>query len=57
MPIPGTTNPDHMRENAAAAGITLSEAVMAKVEDLVNPQTVTGPRYAPAMQASVDTEG
>ena len=57
VPIPGTTNPDHMRENAAAAGITLSEAVMAKIEDLVNPQTVTGPRYAPAMQASVDTEG
>ncbi|MBB3893656.1 hypothetical protein GGQ61_004405 [Phenylobacterium haematophilum] len=57
VPIPGTTNPDHMRENAAAAAIRLSADVMAKVEELVNPQTVTGPRYAPAMQASVDTEG
>ena len=57
VPIPGTTNPDHMRENAAAAAVSLSADVMAKVEELVNPQTVTGPRYAPAMQASVDTEG
>lgn len=57
VPIPGTTNPDHMAENARAAEIRLSSEVMAKVEALVNPQTVTGPRYAPAMQASVDTEG
>jgi len=56
VPIPGTTNPDHMRENAAAAAVRLSVDVMAKVEELVNPQTVTGPRYAPAMQASIDTE-
>ena len=56
VPIPGTTNPDHMAENAKAAEIKLSPEVMAKVEALVNPQTVTGPRYAPAMQASVDTE-
>ena len=56
VPIPGTTNPDHMVENAKAAEIKLSPEVMAKVEALVNPQTVTGPRYAPAMQASVDTE-
>lgn len=56
VPIPGTTNPDHMAENAKAAAIKLSPEVMAKVEALVNPQTVTGPRYAPAMQASVDTE-
>lgn len=56
VPIPGTTNPDHMAENAKAAAIKLSPEVMAKVEALVNPQTVTGPRYAPAMRASVDTE-
>lgn len=56
VPIPGTTNPDHMLENAKAAGIRLADSVMAQVEELVNPTTVTGPRYAPAMQASVDTE-
>jgi aryl-alcohol dehydrogenase-like predicted oxidoreductase len=56
VPIPGTTNPAHMVENAKAAEIRLSPETMARVEELVNPQTVTGPRYAPAMQASVDTE-
>ncbi|HEY9236658.1 MAG TPA: aldo/keto reductase [Phenylobacterium sp.] len=57
VPIPGTANPDHMVENARAAEVRLSDAVMAKVEELVNPQTVSGPRYAPAAQATVDTEG
>ena len=57
VPIPGTTNPDHMVENAGAAAIKLSADIMAKVEALVNPQTVTGPRYSPAMQAAIDTEG
>ncbi|MES2723679.1 MAG: aldo/keto reductase [Pseudomonadota bacterium] len=57
VPIPGTANPDHMVENAGAAAIKLSAETMAQVEALVNPQTVTGPRYSPAMQASIDTEG
>ncbi|HEY2661449.1 MAG TPA: aldo/keto reductase [Caulobacteraceae bacterium] len=56
VPIPGTTNPDHMRENALAAQITLDADTVAQVEALVNAHTVTGPRYAPAMQASIDTE-
>lgn len=56
VPIPGTTSPEHMLENAKAADITLSPETLAAVETLVNPQTVTGPRYAPAMQASIDTE-
>jgi len=57
VPIPGTTNPDHMAENAAADGVTLSAEVVTRLETLVNETTVAGPRYAPAMQASVDTEG
>ncbi len=57
VPIPGTTNPEHMLENAGAAGIKLSAETMAKIEALVNPQTVVGPRYSPAMQAAIDTEG
>jgi len=56
VPIPGTTNPDHMREDAAAADVRLSARIVARVDDLVNDDTVTGFRYAPAMQASVDTE-
>lgn len=56
VPIPGTTSPEHMREDMAASGIRLSEALVQRVDETVNGATVTGPRYAPAMQASVDTE-
>lgn len=56
VPIPGTTNPDHMREDAEAANVRLSKEIMRRVDELVNEDTVTGSRYAPAMQASVDTE-
>lgn len=57
VPIPGTTSPEHMVENAKAGDIKLDAETVAKVDALVNEKTVTGPRYAPAMQASVDTEG
>ncbi|MEO8113061.1 MAG: aldo/keto reductase, partial [Phenylobacterium sp.] len=56
VPIPGTTNPDNMREVAAAADIRLPADIVARLETLVNDSTVTGARYAPAMQAAVDTE-
>jgi len=56
IPIPGTTKPDHMREDAAAARITLSPEIIAKVDATVNGDTVTGGRYSPALQAVVDTE-
>jgi len=57
VPIPGTSRPEHMRENAAAAEIRLSDETVAAVDELVNERTVAGPRYNEAMQASVDTEG
>jgi len=56
IPIPGTSRPDHMRENAAAADIVLSPEIIAKVDATVNGDTVTGGRYSPALQAAVDTE-
>jgi len=57
VPIPGTSKPDHMAENAQAAAIKLSPDIMARVEATVNERTVTGHRYPDAMQATVDTEG
>ncbi len=54
--IPGTTNPDHMVENAAAASIVLNPEVVANVDACVNGETVSGSRYGPAMQSVVDTE-
>jgi len=57
IPIPGTTSPGHMVENALAAEIELEDDVVEELESLVNANTVTGARYAPQMQATVDTEG
>ena len=56
VPIPGTTRPKHMRENAGAAEVRLSDETVAQVDALVNASTVTGSRYPPAMQQAVDTE-
>ncbi|MFT3810647.1 MAG: aldo/keto reductase [Micropepsaceae bacterium] len=56
VPIPGTTNVKHMEENAVGAVVTLDDALMARIDELVNPSTVAGPRYNKAAQASVDTE-
>lgn len=56
IPIPGTQRPEHMAENAKAAALKLSPDLMARVEETVNAQTVTGARYPDAMQATVDTE-
>jgi len=54
--IPGTTRIDHLEENAGASGITLSPDMLRRLDALINPGTVSGARYAPAVQAEIDTE-
>jgi aryl-alcohol dehydrogenase-like predicted oxidoreductase len=56
VPIPGTSRPDHMMENAAAAEVKLSTEVIEKLEALINERTVVGHRYSEAMRAPIDTE-
>lgn len=56
VPIPGTRNIDHMRENLDARQVSLSADVLAELGQLINQATVTGPRYSPAQQAEIDTE-
>ena len=56
IPIPGTSSPEHVRQNMAASGIALPASLVERIDLAVNGATVSGPRYAPAMQASVDTE-
>ncbi|MGE0498979.1 MAG: aldo/keto reductase [Ramlibacter sp.] len=56
LAIPGTTSEAHLRDNIAAAGITLSAPTLARLEDLINPQTVSGPRYDAQATSEVDTE-
>ncbi|GAB3469512.1 aldo/keto reductase [Massilia terrae] len=56
VPIPGTTKVAHLEENLAAAEVTLPADLVGRVEALVNADTVSGGRYAPATQAEIDTE-
>lgn len=56
VPIPGTTNPGHMRENAAAAEVQLPPEIVARVDELVNFATVAGGRYASTLGAGAETE-
>ena len=54
--IPGTSNIAHLRENIAAADVTLPAGIVEAVDVLINQRTVSGPRYNPGNQADVDTE-
>jgi aryl-alcohol dehydrogenase-like predicted oxidoreductase len=54
--IPGTANIAHLEENIARPDWHPDEATIAKIDTLINRETVAGPRYTPAMQATIDTE-
>ena len=54
--IPGTTSLAHLAENAAKAEWRPDASVLARLDALINQQTVAGPRYAPPMQKTIDTE-
>ena len=43
-------------ENMGAADITLSPGIVARLDALINQQTVHGPRYNQATQQEIDTE-
>jgi aryl-alcohol dehydrogenase-like predicted oxidoreductase len=56
IPLFGTTSLDHLAENVAAADVKLSAATLAKVESVINQQTVVGNRYSEQSNREVDTE-
>lgn len=56
LPIPGTARQDHLRDNIDAADVTLDAATMAKLDALINQQTVSGNRYNEQANREVDTE-
>jgi aryl-alcohol dehydrogenase-like predicted oxidoreductase len=56
IPIPGTTRLDHLEVNARAEQVRLSPAAIATLNELINPSTVSGPRYNPTVQQEIDTE-
>ncbi|CAN7383902.1 aldo/keto reductase [Microbacterium foliorum] len=56
VPIPGTTNPNHLREDFSAATVTVDAALLERAGELIDTSTVAGPRYAPGPAAEVDAE-
>lgn len=56
VPIPGSRNPEHVRENVGAATLTLPEEVLAEAGRLLNEHTVRGRRYGPKAAQDIDTE-
>ena len=56
IPLPGTTNTDHLRENVGAWDVHLSPSVLARADALINQHTVTGGRYGAQSESEVDTE-
>jgi aryl-alcohol dehydrogenase-like predicted oxidoreductase len=54
--IPGTRSIAHLDENLDAAAISLSPETIAAVDAIFTPGAVAGTRYAPAVQAQIDTE-
>ena len=54
--IPGTTSVAHLQENAAAAQVELGGGLIARLEDLINQNTVHGHRYSMQSRAESDTE-
>jgi aryl-alcohol dehydrogenase-like predicted oxidoreductase len=56
IPIPGTTSVEHLREDLAAADVKLSQELLARLEALINQDTVAGNRYSEQSNREVDTE-
>ncbi|MBX3592887.1 aldo/keto reductase [Sphingomonas sp.] len=56
LPIPGTTSPAHLAENAATPPSPLAAEVVAELDRLFDPAAIAGPRYPAATQAEIDTE-
>jgi aryl-alcohol dehydrogenase-like predicted oxidoreductase len=56
VPIPGTTSLDHLADDLGASRITLTPDLLARLDGLINQQTVHGARYGAQASGEVDTE-
>ena len=56
IPIPGTRHLQYVEENIGALDVRLSPETIAKLDSLINQNTVSGGRYAAATQVEIDTE-
>ena len=56
IPIPGTRHTDYVVENFGTMDVTLDEATVSALDELINQDTVAGPRYPAGVQVEIDTE-
>jgi aryl-alcohol dehydrogenase-like predicted oxidoreductase len=56
VPIPGTKHIEYMKENAGASGIELSDETVAKLNALINEETIIGKRYVEERMVEADAE-
>ncbi len=56
IPIPGTKHTEYVVENFGALEVSLDAATMSKLDELINTETVAGPRYPAGVQVEIDTE-
>lgn len=56
VPIPGTRSIAHLEEDMAAAELAIDPEILARAASIFEGDAIRGMRYAPAMQAQIDTE-
>lgn len=56
VPIPGTTQLAHLRENQAAARVAIAPELLARAGELINTASVSGARYNALNTSEVDAE-
>ena len=56
IPIPGTTNLTHLKENADAENIKLTSEVIEELDMLINDDVIKGDRYNKFLMNTVDSE-
>ncbi|CAA7613780.1 Oxidoreductase [Magnetospirillum sp. LM-5] len=52
----GTKSTGHLEENLGADAVALPADITRRLDQLINPSTVSGARYNPATQSEIDTE-
>ncbi len=56
IPIPGTTSVAHLLDDLGSTQVKLSDDLIAKLNELINQNTVVGDRYNDQANSEVDTE-
>jgi aryl-alcohol dehydrogenase-like predicted oxidoreductase len=56
IPIPGTSSVAHLLDDLAAVDVKLDAGLLARLDALINQNTVTGNRYSAQSNSEVDTE-